>query len=91
MKRYKFVEHSGTTCPVDPETMVVYRTTSVATPVSHIHHPVKAGELNWDENEQYMGSILDYAIAKVIKPFKTHVKTNIDSHVDGIDTFDAHR
>lgn len=61
MKRYKFVEHRGKTCPVDPETMVVYRTTSTATPVSHIHMPVKAGMLNWDDEEQYMGSILEYA------------------------------
>ena len=61
MRKYKFVEHTTNTCPVDPETMVVYRTTSTATPVSHIHHPVKAGELNWSDEEQYMGSILDYA------------------------------
>ena len=61
MKNYKFVEHRGTTCPVDPETMVLYRTTSIPTPVSHIHMPVKAGLLNWDDAEQYMGSILEYA------------------------------
>ena len=64
MKKYKFVEHRGTTCPVDPETMIVYRTTSIATPISHIHHPIKAGLLNWNDEEQYMGSILDYARCK---------------------------
>ena len=83
MRKYKFVEHTSNTCPVDPETMVVYRTTSTATPVSHIHHPIKAGELNWSDEDQYMGSILEYA------RYIPKVKYIHDESI--IDTFDAHR
>ena len=83
MKRYKFVEHNGTTCPVDPETMVVYRTTSTATPISHIHHPVKARELNWSDEDQYMGSILEYArYIPRIKYFDDESNQNVfDAHL----------
>ena len=61
MQNYKFVEHTTNILPVKPETLVVYRTTSVNTPVSHIHHPIEAGKLNWSDKDQYMGSILEYA------------------------------
>jgi hypothetical protein len=61
MQNYKFVEHTTNILPLLPETLVVYRTTSVNTPVSHIHHPIEAGKLNWSDEDQYMGSILEYA------------------------------
>jgi len=63
MQNYKFVEHEGNRIPVGLEldAVVVYRTTSVATPISHIHHPIEAGKLNWSDEDQYMGSILEYA------------------------------
>lgn len=68
MNNLNFIEHTGSTIPVDPETIVVYRTTSIPTPVSHIHHPIKAGKLTWSDEDQYMGSILEYAVIKVAIP-----------------------
>lgn len=83
MKNYKFVEHTSNICPVYPETMVVYRTTSAATPVSHIHHPMRAGDLIWDDSDQHIGSILEYA--RHIPKVKHIVDENC------IDTFDGYR
>tara|TARA_B110000503_G_C7163142_1_gene420606 strand:- start:3152 stop:3358 length:207 start_codon:yes stop_codon:yes gene_type:complete len=67
MKDLNFVRHytpfiSNTICPVDEDAMVVYRTTSSETPLSHIHHPIKAGLLNWNSVEQHIGVIFDYAV-----------------------------
>ncbi|MBT6472509.1 MAG: hypothetical protein HOK52_14760 [Candidatus Marinimicrobia bacterium] len=56
------MKHTGTTCPVAPETIVVYRTTSSETPLSHIHHPIQAGLLTWNHSDQFMGGILEYAL-----------------------------
>lgn len=67
MRNLKFIEHTGTAMPkeLSVDTMVVYRTTSTATPVSHVHLPRRAGDLNWDDDEQYVGSILDYSLIPV--------------------------
>lgn len=67
MRNLKFIEHTGNTLPKDlsVDTMIVYRTTSTATPISHVHHPRRAGDLNWDDSEQYMGSILEYSLIPV--------------------------
>ena len=64
MRNLNFVEHKGGSMPkeLSKDTLVVYRTTSVPTAVSHVHMPMKAGLLNWDNSEQYMGDILDYAL-----------------------------
>jgi hypothetical protein len=62
MKNYKFNKHTGTTSPVSDDIMVVYRTTSRNTPESHIHHPICAGDINWGEEELYMGEILEWAL-----------------------------
>lgn len=64
MRNLNFVEHKGNTRPKDlaEDTLVVYKTTSTATPESHVHMPMKAGLLNWDNTEQYMGAILEYAM-----------------------------
>ena len=62
MKDYKFHKHTGISSPVSDDTMVVYRTTSTATPKSHIHLPVKAKDLNWSDDELYMGRILEWAL-----------------------------
>jgi hypothetical protein len=85
MKNYKFTEHTGNIIPAElsPSTRVVYRTTSIATPVSHIHHPVMAGLLNWSDEDQYMGSVLEYA------RYVPKVKYFIDETI--INNFDAHR
>lgn len=61
MRKYLFIKHSGITCPIDGNTLVVYKTSSTATPESHIHHPIKADRLNWSEEDLYMGRILEYA------------------------------
>jgi hypothetical protein len=83
MQNYKFVEHTGNNIPVLPETLVVYRTTSVNTPVSHIHHPIEAGKLNWSDEDQYMGAILEYArYVPTAKYFDDEGNLN---------TFNAHR
>ena len=62
MKDYKFHKHTGISSPVSDDTMVVYRTTSRATPISHIHLPVKAKIINWGDDELYMGRILEWAL-----------------------------
>jgi hypothetical protein len=83
MQHYNFIEHTTNILPIHPETMVVYRTTSTATPVSHIHHPIEAGKLNWSDEDQYMGSILEYAkYIPIIKGAKDEMDHNI---------FNAHR
>lgn len=56
-----FVTHVGERCPLPPDTIVVYRTTSKHSLVSHIHGHVKAGALNWSKRPA-MGRILDYAV-----------------------------
>jgi hypothetical protein len=61
MRKYLFMKHTGTDCPIDGETLIVYKTSSTATPESHIHHPIKAKLLNWTEEELYMGRISEYA------------------------------
>lgn len=61
MSRFNFVRHSGDLCPVRPEALVVYRTTSKLTPVSHVHAAVMAKELVWSFRPS-MGRILDYAV-----------------------------
>ena len=62
MKNYRFIKHTGITSPVSDDTMVVYRTTSRNTPISHVHLPVRAGDINWTEEELYMGRILEWAL-----------------------------
>jgi hypothetical protein len=61
MKKLKFKKRIDGQCPVHPDTLVVYRTTSELRPVSHIHHPIRAGDLNWATDVLFMGTILDYA------------------------------
>jgi hypothetical protein len=68
MKNYRFIAHTGTTSPVSDDTMVVYRTTSKATPISHVHCPVKASTINWSDEEMYMGRIKEWAL-----DFSSHV------------------
>lgn len=83
MQNYKFVQHTNGIQPVSSDTMVVYRTTSTATPVSHIHHPIEAGKVNWSDEDQYMGAILEYA---------RHVPTIAYFDDEGNpDTFNAHK
>ena len=67
MRNLKFIEHTGNAMPkeLSMDTMIVYRTTSTATPVSHVHMPRRAGDLNWDDDEQYIGSILEYSLIPV--------------------------
>lgn len=67
MRNLKFIEHNGNTLPkgLSEDTMIVYRTTSIATPVSHVHLPRRAGDLTWDDSDQYMGSILEYSLIPV--------------------------
>jgi len=83
MQNYNFVSHTTNVIPVKPETLVVYRTSSTATPVSHIHHPIEAGKLNWSDKDQYMGSILEYA--RYI-PREKYVEDE-----DTLNIFNAHR
>jgi hypothetical protein len=61
MKKLKFKKRIDDQCPVHPDTIIVYRTTSTLRPVSHIHHPVRAGNVNWAVGQLFMGAILDYA------------------------------
>lgn len=64
MRNLKFVAHTTNKMPKELayDTLVVYRTTSTATALSHVHHPMKAGLINWDSEDQYMGTIRDYAL-----------------------------
>jgi len=62
MKNYRFIKHVGTTSPVANDTLVVYRTTSTATPTSHVHLPIKASLINWGNDELYMGRIKEWAL-----------------------------
>lgn len=61
MRNYNFIKHTGTISPVAEDVLVVYRTTSTATPISHVHHAVPAGDVNWTDDEMYMGRVLEYA------------------------------
>lgn len=61
MSRFNFIQHAGDLCPVRPEALVVYRTTSKDTPVSHVHGAVMAKELVWSFRPS-MGRILEYAV-----------------------------
>lgn len=86
-----FTEHTTNTMPKDltEDTLVVYKTTSVSTPVSHVHHPKRAGDLNWNDSDQYMGAILEYAVYTPKKVYSAR-DTNYDEYVDSAPLLGAH-
>ena len=67
MRDVEFTPHTGSYCPVPPNTRVVYRTTNEEVKVSHIHAPVPAIWLRWGKGSDakkapQVGRILDYAV-----------------------------
>lgn len=80
MRNLNFVEHNTNTMPRDlaEDTLIVYRTTSTATPISHIHLPIAAGLVNWSDEDQYMGAVLEYALYDSSTKFKTTKGSYID-------------
>jgi hypothetical protein len=80
MRNLNFIEHTTNTMPRDlaEDTLIVYRTTSTATPESHVHAPIAAGLVNWNDSEQYMGSILEYAVYDASTKFRTNKGSYID-------------
>lgn len=59
----QLIKHIGEKCPVPPDALIIYRTTSRDTPTSHIHLPMKAIDLDWT-NRPKIGRILEYRIVK---------------------------
>lgn len=60
----QLIKHIGEQCPVPPDAMVMYRTTSIITPLSHIHMPMKAIDLDWTKRPS-VGRILEYRVVKL--------------------------
>ena len=56
-----FIKHTGDAMPVHSGKMVAYRTTNEHVPISHIHMPVCAGDLDWTHRPQ-VGRILEYKV-----------------------------
>lgn len=60
------IKHVGEQCPVPPDSLVIYRTYSRDTPISHIHMPMRAADLTWTKRP-IMGKILEYKVVKLKK------------------------
>lgn len=44
-----FIRHTGKEMPVKPSARVIYRCISSNSELSHVHHAIEAGDVNWTD------------------------------------------
>lgn len=89
----KFIKHTTDTMPknLTGDTLIVYRTSSTATKISHVHLPIAAKFITWSDEEQCMGAILEYAVyVNKIKNSKI-IKYNCEEFIDRIPLLGFHK
>ena len=62
-----FIRHTGNEMPVKPSARVIYRCISSNGELSHVHHAIEAGDVNWSKAGQNLrnlglGRIYDYKV-----------------------------
>ena len=63
----EFIKHIGNEMPVKPSARVIYRCISSNGELSHVHHAVEAGDVNWSKTGQnlrspVLGRVYDYRV-----------------------------
>ena len=61
-KKYKFKKHKTNICPVPLFNMVMYRTIDIDGEISHVHLPIMAQLINWNQEDLFIGRIYEYRV-----------------------------